>query len=102
MVTTYRAEAGREPLAYFHALAMKSNTKLIAECSSYERMRFIGPHHADHVMAVIDAYNVEEVVKAAPKPPGPRDRDDPGHFSAYCRTLDEAVRAHCAAWRSPR
>jgi hypothetical protein len=94
MVMTKRAEAGREPLAYFRDLAMKSNTKLIAECSNFERMRFFGPHHADHVMAVIDAYEVEKVVRAAPGPLGPPLRDDPNAFAAYCQTLDETVRDH--------
>ena len=94
IVTTRRAEVGREPLAYLYPLAMKSNTKLIAECSSYERMRFVGPHHADHVVAVIDAYEVENVVRSAPKPIGPPDRDDPAAFAAYCSELDFKVREH--------
>jgi hypothetical protein len=94
IVTTRRAEAGREPLAYFRDLAMKSNNKLIAECSSYERMRFFGPHRADHVMAVIDAYEVENVVPAAPKPLEPVDRGDYENFAEYCRELEEAVTLH--------
>lgn len=94
IVTTRRAEAGREPMAYFSPLAMKSNSKLIAECSSYERIRFIGPHNADHVIAVIDAYEVENVVPTAPKPLGPPHRDDQDTFSAYCLALDAAVRKH--------
>ena len=94
IVTTRRAEAGREPFAYFRDLAMKSNSKLIVECSSYERMRFFGPHHADHVMAVIDAYEVENVVPDAPKPLEPVHRSDIETFAEYCAKLDSAVTEH--------
>lgn len=94
IVKTRRAEQGREPLAYLHGSAQKSNSKLIVECSSFERMRFFGPHRADHVLAVIDAYEVENVVPAVPKPLGPPHRDDPAAFDRYCQDLDGEVREH--------
>jgi hypothetical protein len=42
IVTAHRNEDGREPFSYFGSLPMKGNSKLIAECSSYERLRFLG------------------------------------------------------------
>jgi hypothetical protein len=99
IVEVYRNEAGREPFTYFHALPMKGNSKLVAECSNYERLRFVGPHHADFVMAVIDAYEVEKVVPGIPPPP----RRDPNRidwvepFQQYCEELETTVRAHLQA-----
>ncbi len=90
----YRNEAGREPFSYFGALPMKGNSKLIAECSSYERLRFFGPHRADYVMAVIDAYEVEKVVPEAPAPPlrDTNRTDSVEAFRQYCDKLATAVR----------
>jgi hypothetical protein len=96
MVEVYRNEAGREPFAYFGSLPMKGNSKLIAECSSYERLRFFGPHRADYVMAVIDAYEVEKVVVEAPAAPlGDSKRTESVEsFRLYCEELATAVREH--------
>ena len=96
IVEVYRNEAGREPFAYFHALPMKGNSKLVAECSSYERLRFFGPHRAEFVMAVIDAYEVEKVVAGIPPPPrrDPVRTDWVESFRQYCKELEISVREH--------
>jgi hypothetical protein len=75
---------------------MKGNSKLLEQCANYERLRCFGPHRADYVMAVIDAYEVEKVVSEAPSPP-PRDRnrfDSIRSFRRYCRELENAVHDH--------
>lgn len=94
MVAVRRGEQNRDPFASFHSLPMKANAKLIAECRAYERMRFFGPHRADHVFAVIDGYEVENVVPTAPRPPSPAQRGDLTLFDQYCLDLTAAVRSH--------
>jgi hypothetical protein len=96
IVQVYRSEAGREPFAYFGSLPMKGNSKLVAECSSYDRMRFFGPHRADYLMAVIDAYEVEKVVPNAPAPPpsDPKRPDGLESFRQYTHQLEAAVCDH--------
>jgi hypothetical protein len=95
IVEVYRNEAGREPFAYFGSLPMKGNSKLVAECANYERLRFFGPHRADYVMAVIDAYEVEKAVPEAPspRPCDPNRPDSVESFRRYCRELETAVHA---------
>ncbi len=94
IVQVHRSEVGREPLAYFGSLPMKGNSKLVAECSNYERMRFFGPHRADYVMVVIDAYEVEKAVRNAPAPPpsNPNRPDAFESFRQYTHQLEAAVR----------
>lgn len=96
MVQSRRADRQAEPLRYLQALPMKGNGKLVKECGSFELMRFRKPHRADHVFAVIDAYEVEKVVPGAPAPRPPKPGDDPG-FEAYTRELDRTVCAHLRA-----
>ncbi len=85
-----------EPLWYLQALPMKGNSKLVKACADFARIRFHGPHRADHVFAVIDAYEVEKVVPKAPKPRPPKAGDDPA-FEEYTRELDREVCAHLRA-----
>jgi hypothetical protein len=96
IVRVHRNQAGREPFAYFGSLPMKGNSKLVAECSNYERLRFFGPHRSDYVMAVIDAYEVEKVVDGAPTPPSadPKRPDSIEAFRHYCVDLEKAVHNH--------
>jgi hypothetical protein len=94
MVAVNRGQQDREPFSYFGSLPMKANAKLIAECRAYERMRFFRPHRADHVFAVIDGYEVENVVPSVPRPPPPAQRGDLTLFDQYCLNLSAAVRSH--------
>jgi hypothetical protein len=89
MVTMNRSIAGRDPFEPFEAMAMKGNGNLIKGCSKFDRLRF-GGIRADHVVAVIDAYEVENVVPGVPHPPV--QRDDLDSFDSYCQELDRAVR----------
>lgn len=91
MVQHQRRRSGREPFAYFKDLPMKGNSKLVAECSSFQRMRFFAPHRADHVFAVIDGYEVENAIDSAPRPRQPAASGENAAFDAYCKELDTAV-----------
>jgi hypothetical protein len=93
LVSRMVQETRAEPLWYFRSLPMKGNGKLVKACGDFERMRFFEPHRADHVFAVIDAYEVEKVVPKAPKPRPPKPGDDPT-FEAYARELEREVCAH--------
>jgi hypothetical protein len=91
MVRVRRREENRESIAYFHRWSTNANSKLIKECCNYDRMRFHGPHRADHVFAVIDAYEVENVVPSSPRPPTPAQREGTASFEQYCQDLNAAV-----------
>jgi hypothetical protein len=97
MVKARRSDEGREPLAYFKPLAMKGNTKLVAECSQYQKMRFRAPHRADQVVAVIDAYRVEDAVKLSRKVNWTITSGDMDRHREQCRELDEEVRRFLVA-----
>jgi hypothetical protein len=94
MVEVRRGAQNRDRFSYFQPLPMKANAKLIEACRTFERMRFFGPHRADHVFAVIDGYEVENVVPSAPQPPTPGQRKSSTRFEQYCRSLSAAVRSH--------
>src|SRR5262245_33421629 len=87
MVQQERRRSGREPFAYFKDLPMKGNSKLVAECRNFERIRFVGPHHADYVFAVIDGYEVENVISGAPRPRHPKASGEDAAFDSYCKEL---------------
>lgn len=91
MMNARRSAEGREPLAYFKALAMKGNTKLVAECSQYQNMRFRGPHKADHVVVVIDAYRVEDAVRLSRSMNWAITSGNLDQHREQCRELDEEV-----------
>jgi len=91
VVTTYRSLASREPIDPFKDFPLKGNANLIKACSRFDRLRF-GELRADHVVAVIDAYEVEKVVPAAPQPPARR--EDRVSFDSYCQELNRTVREH--------
>jgi hypothetical protein len=90
MVELRRADEGRAPISHFKPLAMKGNTQLISECSNYQRIRRYHPHKACHVVAVIDAYNVENAAGLA----SPAwERGDPASYREQCVKFDRAIRA---------
>jgi hypothetical protein len=93
IVTARRNAEGLHPFPYFKALPMKGNSLLLKSCEDFERIRFFGPHRADHVFALIDAYEVEKVVPNTP-PPMTAPNEPSDVFVQYTQALEARVREH--------
>jgi hypothetical protein len=93
MVHQRRAAENRPRLDHFEPIPKKGNANLLKGCKDYSRIRFHGPHHADHVMAVIDAYQVEDAVTGIPvlKPATLSDWES---LQEHCDLLEQRVCAY--------
>jgi len=92
MARSRRKSEKRPPFSYFKDYPRKGNARLVRDCATFPLVRFRAPHRADHVFAVIDAYEVEKVIPKAPAPPAPDTADGP--FGTYCTALHDAVVKH--------
>ena len=93
IVTARRNEERLPPFLYFKSMPMKGNSLLLKSCEDFERIRYFGPHRADHVFALIDAYEVEKVVPSAP-PPMSAPKGSSEVFAQYAQALEARVREH--------
>jgi hypothetical protein len=93
IVTARRNAEGLHPFPYFKALPMKGNSLLVKSCEDFEKFRFYQPYKADHIFALIDAYEVEKVVPNAPPPMTALNSPSEG-FVQYTRELEARVREH--------